>query len=117
MAKTRRTAPPSTKASTRPGPPSPSTLNLRKDETKHAGYVIRYNVKDLDAMYLKLMIMAQKYMDEFNAMAKSGMYGRDYQNESGANVAQIKDNQCHNIVDYQSTKDQQMLIVFGTNGH
>ena len=91
---------------------------MRKDETKHAVYIIRYNVKDLDAMYLKLMIMAQKYMDEFNVIAKSGMYlGRDYKNESGADVTEIKDKDGNNIVDYQSTKDQQMLIVFGTNGH
>ena len=92
---------------------------FEKDATKHAVYIVRFNVKDMDAMYLKLMmIMAQKYMDEFNLMAKSGKYvGRDYKNADGADVTEIKDNEGHNIVDYQSTADQQMIMVYGTNGH
>jgi len=92
---------------------------MEKEATAHRTFILRYNVKDLDAMMLKMMmIMAQKYMDEINAMVKSGNYtGRDYEKPDGTTVTEINDLEGNHIMDYQSTNDQQMILVYGTNGH
>ncbi len=92
---------------------------MEKEATKHRTAILRYNVNDLDAMMLKLMmIMAQKYVDEMNAMVKSGAYtGRDYEKEDGTTVTEINDLKGNHVMDYQSTKDQHMILVYGTNGH
>lgn len=92
---------------------------LEKEATKHRTFVLRYNVKDLDAMMLKIMlIMAQKYVDEINVMVKSGSYtGRDYEKADGTTVTEIRDLKGTQIMDYQSSKDQQIILVYGTNGH
>lgn len=88
-------------------------------KTKHRFYLIRYDVKAMDAMQLRIMtVLAQKYMAELNAMAGTGKFdGRDYKNEEGANVTELKDKSGQNIIDYQSDADQQMIIVYGINGH
>lgn len=88
-------------------------------KTKHRFYLIRYDVKAMDAMQVRIMtVMAQKYLGELNAMAKTGTYnGRDYKNEDGADVTELKDKSGQNILDYQSDAGQQMIIVYGTNGH
>lgn len=84
-------------------------------KTKHRFYLIRYELKSMDVMQLRIMtVMAQKYMDELNAMVKTGKYtGRDYKNAEGADVTEIKDAAGNNVVDYQSSAEQQMLIVYG----
>ena len=81
-------------------------------------YMIRYNTKDMDAMTLRLMmIMAQQYLDEMNAMVKSGKYvGRDYKMDNGMDVTEIKDKEGRMILDYRSDSDNQMLIVYSTKG-
>ena len=70
-------------------------------------------------MMLKIMmVIAQKYVDEMNAMVKSGSYtGRDYEKTDGTTVTEIKDLNGVNIVDYQSNKDQHIVLVYGTKGH
>lgn len=92
---------------------------LEKEATKHRTFILRYNVKDLDIMMLKIMlIIAQKYVDEMNAMVKTGAYtGRDYEKTDGTTVTEIKDLNGANIVDYQSNKDQHIILVYGTKGH
>ena len=92
---------------------------LEKEITKHRTFILRYNVKDLDIMMLKIMmVIAQKYVDEMNAMVKSGSYtGRDYEKTDGTTVTEIKDLNGVNIVDYQSNKDQHIILVYGTKGH
>lgn len=92
---------------------------IENSKTKHRFYLIRYDIKALDAMQLRIMtVMAQKYMEELNAMASNGKFaGRDYKNEEGADVTELKDKSGQNIIDYQSDADQQMIIVYGTDGH
>ncbi len=79
-------------------------------------YRIRYDVKAMDGMQLRIMkAMAQKYIEEINAMLNSGAFdGRDYKNEDGADVTELKDKRGENIIDYQSDADQQVIIVYGT---
>lgn len=92
---------------------------MHKESTGHRTFILRYNLNNLDAMMLKLMVViTQGYVDEMNAMVRSGNYtGRDYENSNGANVSEIKDLQGNHIMDYQSTKDQQMVIVYCTKKH
>lgn len=92
---------------------------MHKEATGHRTFIIRYNLKNLDAMMLKMMaIITQRYVDEMNDMVKSGNYtGRDYESSDGANVTEIKDTEGTRIMDYHSTKDQQMVIVYCTKKH
>ncbi len=89
---------------------------VEPDSEKPGFYIIRYNVKDMDAMTLRIMmVMTQKYVDELNAMVKSETYvGRDYKTDEGLNVTEIKDTAGRNIVDYRSDAENQMLIVYST---
>jgi len=92
---------------------------IENNKTKHRFYLIRYDIKALDEMQLRIMtVMTQKYMDELNAMVKTTRFdGRDYKNEEGANVTELKDKSGQNILDYQSDGEQQTIIVYGTGGH
>ena len=90
---------------------------IENNKTAHRFYLIRYDIKAMDAMQLRIMnVMTQKYMEELNAMAGAGFAGRDYKNAEGADVTEIKDKSGQNILDYQSDGDQQLIIVYGTGG-
>jgi hypothetical protein len=84
--------------------------------TKNRFYMIRYDLGNMDAMHLKIMnLMASKYMDELNTMVQSGSFtGRDYQNEDGANVTEIKDKNGAIVLEYQSDPKQQVIVAYST---
>ena len=92
---------------------------MHKEATGHRTFILRYNVKNMDAMMLRLMlIMTQKYVDEMNAMIKSGNYtGRDYTASDGSLITEVNDLKGNKILDYQSAADQQMVIVYCTKKH
>ncbi len=95
-----------------------SHILVENPADKLSFYMIRYTIKDMDAMTLRLMmIIAQQYMDEMNAMVKTGKYvGRDYKMDNGMDVTEIKDKEGRMIVDYRSDADNQMVIVYSTKG-
>ena len=77
-------------------------------------YVINYNVKDADANTLVLIMhIVDLYIDELNAMIKTGNYtGRDYNTDDGMSVSEIKDLNGNHILNYKSNKEVQRIVIY-----
>jgi hypothetical protein len=91
-----------------------STNLITRHPTDGTAYLLRYNIKDLDAGILKMfMMIAQQYMDEINAMVKTGNYtGRDFK-DGESDVTELKDLEGNLIMQYISDKETHMLAFFG----
>ena len=78
-------------------------------------YVITYHVKGMDAMMMGLVFkIVDQYIDELNLMVQSGDYtGRDYTDDQGMAITEMKDKKGNHILDYGSDKETQNIYIFG----
>ncbi len=80
-------------------------------------YVINYDTEAMDTQMLGLvLVIVGQYINELNVMVKSGLYtGRDYTDEKGMVVTDIKDLNGKYILRYQSNKTKQNIYIYGEN--
>ena len=78
-------------------------------------YVITYNLKGMEpTMMTMVMTIVDQYIDELNVMIQSGNYtGRDYKDEQGMDITEMKDKKGNHILDYGSDKETQNIYIFG----
>jgi hypothetical protein len=78
-------------------------------------YIIDYDVEAMPTdMLVKFMPIVVKYVDELNVMAKSGNYtARDYTDDKGRGVTDIKDKDGKYVLRYASTKEHHYLYIYG----
>lgn len=103
----------------KPVSPMAAHYIIENTQTKHNFYMISYDLTTMDNTQLTMMVvLAEQYMLELNNMVNGGGYtGSDYKNEEGADITEIKDKDGQNILDYQSNGTNQVIIIYGTNGH
>lgn len=76
-------------------------------------YFIKYNTKN-DDVYLKLMPTILAFIEEMHTMEESGNYvRRDYKDNQGMDVTEIKDKDGNHIINYFSNKESQNFYIFG----
>ncbi len=79
-------------------------------------YVIRYNVQEMAPMMIPLMTnIVKQYIGEIRGMVASGNYtSRDYTDDAGMAVTEVKSKGGTHILDYASNAETQSIFVFGT---
>lgn len=85
------------------------------DASATSMYVIDYDVEAMEtSMLVKFMPLVAKYVDELNLMVKSGNYtGRDYTDDKGRGVTDIKDKNGKYILRYASNKEHHYIYIYG----
>lgn len=89
------------------------TRVIAKTNDEPSVYFIKYDVKNLDAMMLKLFInISTQYMTEINDMVKSGNYtGRDVK-DNGDDITEVFDLKGNHVMDYISNADAHFIYVY-----
>ncbi len=79
-------------------------------------YVINYDVEAMETNMLGVfMSLVLQYVDELNVMGKSGNYtARDYTDDKGMGVTDIKDKNGKYILRYSSSKTKHNIYIYGS---
>jgi len=100
---------------TRKPSPGATTVILQSVEGGKRIYMIRYDTKTMSTDSLIVMNqIVNLYIDELNAMIKSGLYtGSDTTDDYGMAVTIMKDLAGNHILDYKSDKTMQAIYLYG----
>ncbi len=94
-----------------------ATTLIMQSQDKQCVYMIRYDMKDMNADMVGLMaVIVDQYINELNAMVKTGNYtGKDATDSDGLDVTQLYDLAGNHVLDYKSTKEIQSIYLYGLN--
>lgn len=87
---------------------------ILETNTEGAIYLINFDITAMDDLKLQMfMTIVQQYMDEINAMVKSGNFsGREFVDD-GSNVTELTDADGKVAAQYISNASTHMVMVFG----
>jgi len=95
--------------------PFSSTKIIVPTNNKKPIYFIKYSIKDLDVMTLKLFTnISEQYITEINEMIKTGKYtGKDVK-EKEDDITELYDLKGAHIMDYISNVNAHYIYIYGT---